>query len=71
MNLLQRLGLVAWWLGAILGSLCLAVAFAGVIWHEKGYELVFTWLVAALVFAVPSWSVAFILGGSFWSPPRK
>ena len=64
-EMLKRIGIIAWWLGlGCLGSgvakflaggpLVKAVAF-GSLWGSA-------WLLC--------WGIAFIVGGSFWKPPK-
>lgn len=72
MTLLQRLGLVAWWFGAFLGMLTLGVALwilADGSQRDAGTYAV-GWAIASIFLAAPCWAIAFVLGGSFWRPPK-
>lgn len=65
-HLLARLGMVAWWLGALVVGMGL-IAFVSAIasgGRDAGavFGLVPLWLVL--------WAISFVLGGSFWRPPR-
>lgn len=66
-HLLARLGMVALWLGAVALGVGLMAAI-GELTSPIGRPA------AALFGFVPLalflWSIAFVLGGSFWRPPR-
>jgi hypothetical protein len=66
--MLKRLGLVAWWLGAIVLALTGAIAvYASISTGDSAYLAIFVY---AVIIALALWSLAFILGGSFWRPPK-
>lgn len=71
-DVLYRLGLVAWWFGALGAAACLLGAGA-VLFSDGSDKATAVGLMAlgAAGFAVPSWAVSFVLAGSFWKPPRR
>lgn len=70
MTPLQRLGLVAWWLGAILSSLLWGVALWILIAGERdSMSYAIGWGIASCIVAGLFWAIAFVLSGSFWRPP--
>lgn len=68
-----RLALVFWWLGALLGGTLLAGGVASAILGRAGSESMAIAAAiggAGILIAVPAWAVSFVLGGSFWRPPK-
>lgn len=67
----RRFALVLWWLGALYAVFALpAMAFVVMAGHaDMGYALgsIFGSIV---IFTLLPWALAFVLGGSFWKPPR-
>ena len=70
--MLRRLALVAWWLGALYAAFALpAMAFVvlaakpdmGAVLGSIGGSVV---MITGVL-----WVISFVLGGSFWRPPRQ
>ena len=70
MTLLQRLGLVAWWVGALFGTLMLAFAFISANSPDHPGAGASIYLLAMGIVTPTLWALSFILAGSFWTPPR-
>lgn len=67
----KRFALVAWWLGALYAG----IALLGILFTAKAGQPDATTGVAVICTSVgiltgALWSLAFVLGGSFWRPPR-
>lgn len=70
--MLKRIALVAWWLGAISGIAAGVVmlgetAEASPIGPVSG-ALMIPMMVA--ICSLPWWALSYVLGGSFWRPPK-
>lgn len=70
-----RIGLVFWWLGATMAALG-SVLFLGVLWKavfgdvtDPGAVIGMTF-VPVLITVLALWAVCFICTGSFWRRPR-
>lgn len=67
----RRLAFVVWWLGISIPGL---IATSLVVWvfkdWESGMRLMRMVFFPMLLWIAMFWSVAFVLGGSFWRPPR-
>lgn len=59
---------VFWWLGATLAA-CACVASMSAAQHGLSLNAIFM-LCMGLLFVLPAWATAFVLGGSFWRPPK-
>jgi hypothetical protein len=71
--MLRRLALVIWWFGALIAVLWLVAAIGmAVLTNEvtDRWVMVGGFLVAAVASATIAWSISFVIGGSFWRPPR-
>lgn len=70
--MVKRLGLVAWWIGALLvgvAALCVVGGIIGAFISGRD-SLMALWVAFLLLFPIAGcWAVSFILGGSFWRPP--
>lgn len=64
--MLERIGVVAWWLGAIV----LSIGFVVVVAQSETSGAFYAGILVLLVLWLPLWALAFILGGSFWRPPK-
>jgi hypothetical protein len=73
--MLRRIGLVFWWVGTLIGNLA-GIFYGAILGYRESnflYAIVIFVVVFAVVFsamAVVFWSLSFILGGSFWWPPK-
>lgn len=77
--MLKRLALVLWWWGLLWGGIWGLAAAAGTYDNmSRGGYFVSALLASALAApaaalaaaTIPWWAVAFVLGGSFWRPPK-
>lgn len=69
--ILFRLGQALWWIGAIIGgAFALIGAFMLVTEKNDGGVVGAMMLGTALAVVAPCWTLAFVLAGSFWKPPR-
>lgn len=69
--MLRRIGIVAWWLGAITAAMGVIGLFV-TIFTEKNEMLVglATIVVAVVITTGALWVLSYILTGSFWRPPQ-
>lgn len=65
--LLVRIAVVTWWLGAIVMSVGV---LSGLGKTFQGAPSPFTDLLSLLPLGLLLWAVSFVLGGSFWRPPK-
>lgn len=71
--MIKRLALVVWWLGALAAGVAAACTLfgvvGGVVHQQDDFIAVF---VAGFFVALTAalWAAAFVMGGSFWRPPR-
>ena len=66
----HRLATVFWWFGALTGLCIVAGAVIALQSNPPWINAAVAGAGLALVTA-PCWAIAFVLGGSFWRPPRK
>lgn len=62
--MLKRIGLVAWWFGALIG---IVGAASGLLASGDRIPIIG---VSLLFGTLPAWVLSFVLAGSFWKPPR-
>lgn len=66
----RRLAIVLWWFGALVGALAIAVAASSLAPRAQIEMQLIMAGAGVIVIMLPCWAVAFVLGGSFWKPPR-
>jgi hypothetical protein len=69
-DVLRRLAIVAWWIGAAVAGFAIAAAVV-VILEGRTKDAFEALALATLPITLPCWIVAYVLGGSFWRPPAK
>ena len=62
MSIRLRLAKAIWWIGVIPGlfSIVITVCFHASVWHA---------LAGVSMWTLPAWTLSYIIGGSFWTPP--
>lgn len=66
-----RFALVLWWLGALYAAFALpAMVFVAIAGHPDTAFALGSIFGSLLLFTLLPWALAFVLGGSFWKPPR-
>ena len=62
-----RIAQVAWWLGAVMMALLIFAYMR----DSPGHLHLYSQLLFLLPLVLVAWIVSFVLGGSFWKPPKS
>lgn len=65
--MIKRVALVVWWIGALMGVFFGLAALGAAASHSDESFAIFG---GGAFLVICTWAVAFILGGSFWKPPK-
>ena len=67
----KRAGAVFWWVGLVVPLLLVALLSVWMIKDaDSGLRLVRTLGLSIILWPLMFWAVAYVLGGSFWKPPK-
>lgn len=69
--MLRRIGIVAWWCGALGIVAAVILIIAAVVNGQQDFrELLVVGAVVIGCVTIPAWIISYVVAGSFWRPPK-